>query len=143
MFLVKVMKAVAVILLLAFCGAASAKLMPRQAECVITDTAAVADMATRCASATSLCSDECAGFRCNYYKTNNFPSSCVTAQATLCQAAGPSVPAACGAAASTGNPSTSTSTPSTGTPSTSGAAALSAIKGLLVAVLLLAALIVA
>ena len=144
-FLIQVMKAVAVILLLAVCGTASANtnMMPKQLQCAVADPSFPTEVASRCngVSGTVACSnnpDSCASYICNYYNNNNFPSSCTTPTSDVCRNAGLPVPSACG-----GNPSTSTSTPSTGTPSTSGAAALSAIKGLLVAVLLLAALIVA
>ena len=126
MFLIQVMKAAAVILLLAVCGTAyAANMIPKQAECAVTDSSILAEVASRCttgvtnAAACSNNPNSCASFTCNYYKNNNFPRSCRTSVGNVCRNAGIDAPSAC------------------------GAAALSAIKGLLVAVLLLAALIVA
>ena len=96
---------------------------PVQGQCLITDPSAVAQVLSRCGgnnpSGTSLCNDNCGGYGCTYYKTNNFSSSCVTNVAQLCRNAGLPVPSTCGASVLT-----------------------TTIKGLLVAVLLLAALIV-
>ena len=122
------MKAAAVILLLTICGAASANLnqILRQStgRCDITDVNDLAQLGSQCSgnigTLADVCNnDDCGGALCNFYKTNGYPSICVTAAAQACRNAGASVPSAC------------------------GAAALSAIKGLLVAVLLLATLIVA
>ena len=119
MFLIKVMKATAVILFLAVCGAVSANSTPQPGECLITEDSGIVQLALRCIGKENLCDENCVSFLCNYYKDNAYPSSCVTKEVDTCQTMNVPVPAAC------------------------GAPALSAIKGLLVAVLLLAALIVA
>ena len=146
-FLIKEMKALAVILLLAFSGAGSAANMtqseirtsspspspspspssPPFEQCNITNSSDSAEVDSRCVNFSSppeqLCTYNCFGY---YYNTSDFPSSCVSQLVDLCRAAGVSNPFVC-----------------SGTSSNSGALALSAIKELLVAVLLLAALIVA
>ena len=123
------MKAAAVILFLTICGAASANLnqILRQStgRCDITDVNDLAQLGSQCGgnigtTLADVCNNnDCGSALCNFYKANGYPSICVTAAAQACRNAGASVPSAC------------------------GAAALSAIKGLLVTVLLLAALIVA
>ena len=120
------MKAIAIFLLLALYGAASANLMARQATCAIDDSNYVAQLQSQCpaaaytsATAQQLCNHNCAGLLCNYFKTYSYPSSCVSVVAQACRDGGASVPSAC------------------------GALALATIKGVLVAVLLLAAMFIA
>ena len=118
-----IMKAAAVILFFAVCGTASANLMQRQPspQCDITDPRAYAEYVSRCAGLTTaaeICNTKyCSDYICNYYKNKGL-SNCVIEGAQFCRNAGASVPFRC------------------------AAPALVTIKGLLVAVLLFAALIV-
>ena len=99
------MTVIAVILVLAFCGATSASLVPRVTpDCsAINQTQYNAESDARCPASTmngvtaeQLCTDNCLGYACQYLKDNNFPSICVSSYAEYCQMMTATVPAACG-----------------------------------------------
>ena len=114
-FFQQTMKALTVILLLVFCGIASASWFRRQSSQCDGVPDNVAPGCDGASSPEQVCAENCGGALCKYYKSNDYPSSCVTLIASACESVGLKVLSAC------------------------GALALVTIKGVLVAVLLLAA----
>lgn len=97
----------AIVLFLAVCGLASATtLFKRQDACapsadfltiLINECPAIVN--PDIASPQVLCSDNCAGRACDYYKSNDFPSVCIFAVTQGCHNASQPIPSACGAVA--------------------------------------------
>lgn len=98
------MKTVAITLFMALCGLASAaNPFTRQdpSTCTPSDSF-IASAVVTCpeltmddVTAQDLCNSNCIGKICDYYESNDFPSSCTLSLVELCENAGLSVPSAC------------------------------------------------
>ena len=120
------MKAITVALLLALCGLATATTVFKRQDIPANCQPTSADFINAVSGCTAfaenptpqgLCSDACFGAACTYFRNNNM-DSCRSALATTCTNAEQKVPSAC------------------------GALALVTFKGVIVAVLLLAAFLI-